>query len=285
MKPPNEQALKDHLRNLAKEEGKTSNEIWKRLLLERFLARLSHSDFKEKLIFKGGVLLSHYLEIGRETIDLDFVARQIERQRETFDQVFQAIAKTEIEDGFQFSHVETKTLTQPHMNYPGYRVILKCGFEGMRDSISVDVGIGDVVEPTDKKIPLLKVRGRPLFEGEISLKVYPLEAIFAEKLETLIARGGTNSRMKDFHDLLLMVREPGLLEPESLGEVITCTFENRQTKLVLPIHLKDDEIKQFQKLWNAHCRRLGEDGDDLGLPKDFSIIIDELNSWLAQNLP
>jgi predicted nucleotidyltransferase component of viral defense system len=66
----NEQALKDRLLIVAKEKGIHFNKCWKKLLLERFLARLSRSSEREKIIFKGGFLLSYVLDIGRETIDL-----------------------------------------------------------------------------------------------------------------------------------------------------------------------------------------------------------------------
>ncbi len=51
----NESALKSRLKVIAKEKTMTFNQIWKQLLLERFLARLANSDFQEKFIFKGKV--------------------------------------------------------------------------------------------------------------------------------------------------------------------------------------------------------------------------------------
>jgi len=66
----NEQALKARLKHIGKEKSKSFNEIWKLLVLERFLARLSRSEYSDKFIFKGGLLLSYYLTIGRETIDI-----------------------------------------------------------------------------------------------------------------------------------------------------------------------------------------------------------------------
>jgi hypothetical protein len=47
-----------------------------------------------------------------------------------------------------------------------------------------------------------KLTSLSMFEGEISLVVYPPETIFAEKLETVLSKGAANSRMKDYHDLL-----------------------------------------------------------------------------------
>lgn len=54
----NVQALKARLKHIAKEQNKSFNEVWKLLILERFLARLSHSQYADKFVFKGGLLLS-----------------------------------------------------------------------------------------------------------------------------------------------------------------------------------------------------------------------------------
>lgn len=73
----NEQALKDRLQSISKEKGIHFNECWKKLLLERFLARLARSKYTNKFIFKGGFLLTYMMQIGRETTDLDFLLTNI----------------------------------------------------------------------------------------------------------------------------------------------------------------------------------------------------------------
>lgn len=69
----NENTLKERLNTISKELGVAFNDCWKRLLLERFLARIASSKRKEKLAFKGGFLLSYLIESNRETVDLDFL--------------------------------------------------------------------------------------------------------------------------------------------------------------------------------------------------------------------
>src|SRR4029078_4900782 len=122
-------------------------------------------------------------------------------------------------------------LSQPHVEYPGYRTTLKVFFAKMKDKIHVDVGIGDIVEPQNKEIKLFKYRGKPFFEESISLLVYPIETIFAEKLETVLSKGSRNSRMKDFHDLILLLRDTSLKDSKKLHEDVRKTFENRGTAL------------------------------------------------------
>ena len=68
----NEQALKARLKAIAKENNLTSVGVFKKLLTERFLVRVSKSKYSDKFIFKGGLLLSKLLKTERETVDIDF---------------------------------------------------------------------------------------------------------------------------------------------------------------------------------------------------------------------
>lgn len=123
-------------------------------------------------------------------------------------------------DGFSFYYESVELLEQPRMDYPGYRVSLRAIFGRMKDRIHIDIGIGDVVSPAMRELNLLQYRGKPLFESEISLMVYPPETIFAEKLETVISKGAINSRMKDYHDLLLLSRNPGMIDFNKLQTAV-----------------------------------------------------------------
>lgn len=272
-----EQALKDRLQTIAKEKEIQFNACWKQLLLERFLTRLSRSSHADKFIFKGGFLLSFMMKIGRETVDLDFLLTRMNAETEALQEVFQEIASVTLDDGFTFSYESIELLSQPHMEYPGYRTTLKTSFGKMKDKIHVDVGIGDVVEPQNKELKLFEYRGKPFFEKSISLLVYPIETIFAEKLETVLSKGSRNSRMKDFHDLLLLLRNTSLKASEKLHENVRKTFENRGTPLTL-IDFDEAGLKALQQLWSAHLRGLGDIAKELHLPEKISTVIDTINS-------
>lgn len=77
---------------------------------------------------------------------------------------------------------------------------------------------------------------------------------FAEKLESIVYRGAANSRMKDFHDILLLCRESGLLNPIKLKMNIDMVFTYRDTEKLIPITFKDEEYSRLQSLWIAHLR-------------------------------
>ena len=280
----NEQALKARLRHIAKEENSTFQDVWRRLILERFLVLVSKSKFSESLIFKGGLLLSHYLEIGRQTKDIDFLARSLEANIESIEECFTEICHSKSNDGFWFNFESIQVLDQEHMNYPGYRVNLETRFSNMKDKIQIDIGVGDDVDPKLESLDLFQYKGQAIFEGAISLKVYPVESIFAEKLETAITRGHQNSRMKDYHDMLLMSRSSEILDIDILNSAIVRTIANRGSTLSLPLKFVGDDLQTLEKLWSSHLRRLGKVASDLKLPARFSEVLKELNAWLSIHL-
>lgn len=136
------------------------------------------------------------MKIGRETVDLDFLLTRMNAEVKGLQEVFEEIASISAEDGFTFSFEGIEILFQPHMEYSGYRTTFKVTFAKMKDIIHVDIGIGDIVEPQNRKIKLFEYRGKPFFEESISLLVYPIETIFAEKLETVLSKGSRNSSQR-----------------------------------------------------------------------------------------
>jgi hypothetical protein len=134
------------------------------------------------------------------------------------------------------------------MAYPGFRVNMNANFGKIKDKIQIDIGVGDSVEAIEDNFEPFLYKGKPIFEGEISLLMYPVETIFAEKLETIISKEDFNSRMKDYHDVILMIREPGLLDIKKLKKSISSTFSNRGTALKLPIQFEDRSVAKMQPL-------------------------------------
>ncbi|NUN04729.1 MAG: nucleotidyl transferase AbiEii/AbiGii toxin family protein [Bdellovibrio sp.] len=239
------QALKDRLKFIAKEKGLTSQEVWNQLAFERFLARLAKSKHNDKFIFKGGLLLSQYIKIGRETVDLDFLMKNLSATEDAIKIAVTEIARVDLGDFFKFDYESIEKLDQPHMEYDGFRVTLKMSFETMTDKVQVDIGVGDVVNPEEMDYQTFDYKGAALFSDAIAIQVYPLETILAEKLETILAekletiasKGAINSRMKDYHDALLIVRSGDLPEGPELKKAIELTFANRRTPLKFPLVL------------------------------------------------
>lgn len=280
----NEHALKDRLKVIAAEKAAPMNKIWKQLLLERFLARLSVSPHQNKFIFKGGLLLAQYIVINRETIDLDFMLTKLKAESQQIEKAIKEISAIDTQDGFYFTWNSIAELSQPHMHYSGYRINLSVLFGKMKDKIQIDIGVGDEVSPIETQFFPFEYKGKPIFTGEISLQVYPPESIFSEKLESIISKGAVNSRMKDYHDLILMIRDPDLLDPKKLSLAVSATFKRRNTILTLPITYQAHEIQTLQAYWVGHLRGLGEYKKRLDFSGNIEDLITELNDYAVINI-
>src|SRR3989338_635035 len=276
-----EQSIKAKIRQISEAETKPFNEVWNTLIIERFLARLSHSDYKADFILKGGQLLAQYIELRRHTRDLDFLIRNINQDAKVIEGVFKSIMDVEINDGFTFKDVQSSLLTQEHMKYPGLRINTTVLLGGTKTKLTIDIGFGDIVSEHKLNIPLLKTSKASLFEDSISLQVYPPEFIFSEKLEAAVNKGAINSRMKDYHDLYLLINAK-ILNTQKLFQAIKQTFKNRKTEITNPpLFFKPEALKDLEVRWKAHLRGLGE---ETILPKDISDIIDYINEYMKKIL-
>lgn len=205
MKSAVEQSIKEKIKALAKERETTFAELWKNLILERFLSRLARSSYREKFILKGGTLLAKYIYLGRETQDLDFFIQKLSNTEQSLKTVLQAICNIDANDSFAFELIKIKILDHSQLAYTGAEISLQALFGATKTVIRMDLGFGDRVEPIEYPMDLISTSKGPLFESKISLHCYPKEFIFAEKLETVVFRGEGNTRMKDFHDLYSLI--------------------------------------------------------------------------------
>ncbi len=167
------------------------------------------------------------------------------------------------------------------MPYSGFRIALEVLFDGMRDTIQIDVVPDDKANSRDYKLILSHYRGKPLFEREISLLVYPPETIFAEKLVTMVKKGENNTRMKDFHDILLLIREPKSINKRALKESISQTFQNNNLAFQA-IELEETKLVQLQVFWTNHLSELQDVGHTLDLPTGISSVIKEINTYIME---
>lgn len=79
-------------------------------------------------------------------------------------------------------------------------------------------------------------------ESPVTWRIYPIEFIVAEKLQTLFDRGSANSRAKDIYDLNYLF--PRCDDNEALVTAIQMTFKNRETPIPESLVSK---VNQFDK--------------------------------------
>lgn len=277
-----EKSFKAKLRAIAKEKNRDPADLWQSLTLERFLVRMAKSEHRNHFVLKGGILLSKYIEIGRETTDLDFLARKISNEISGLKVIFEKIAAIDLHDGFSFQEIKVGELAHPHMGYPGVEVSMMAYFGKTRFKVSIDIGFGDIVEPIEYSILLTTSSKGDLFERSVDLPCYPKEFIFAEKLETIIYRGSFNSRMKDFHDIYSMISSTTIPSFNNLEGIIRIVFENRETKLTFPITYEEDEMNRMQNFWSEYLRNLRAE-NLASLPENIADVIAKINNWLRLN--
>ena len=72
------------------------------------------------------------------------------------------------------------------------------------------------------------------------LRVYPQYTVIAEKFEAIVSLGMANSRMKDYFDLWVLLRNADL-DQQILEQAVQATFNRRGTALpkALPVGLSD----------------------------------------------
>nr|BFD67539.1 nucleotidyl transferase AbiEii/AbiGii toxin family protein [Bdellovibrio sp. HAGR004] len=275
-----EQSVKDRVKKIADQHGRTFGEVWQEVVLERWLARLAQSKYRKNFIFKGAMCLARYTDLQRQTKDLDFLLRDLQGSIEDVKNYLGEVAAISIDDGFTFESLDVQLLSHTHMQYPGYSVSVVAHLGKTRTKIFIDVGVGDAVKPTEITMRLLSTDKAPLFEKDIELWAYPVEFIFAEKLQTAIARSQENSRMKDYHDLIFLMRGE-IVEIPKAKSAIQDTFTNRGTAIG-PIDIPAEDTKKLQAYWNAYRGTLAET-TSAELNADILEIIKEINEFLEKH--
>jgi predicted nucleotidyltransferase component of viral defense system len=224
-------------------------------VLERFLARVAGSQYQDRLVLKGGILL--YLMLGqwvRPTEDLDFLALRI--PGEAMEQVLRDILAVDAEDGLQFDGAAiTWEDIREDTGYPCRRFTIPYRFgDKHAHFIKLDLSFGDPVTPGPRPFEVHPILAD--FPGGMVLG-YPTETLLAEKIETLVVRGLANTRSKDIFDIWVLSRTQQGLQLGATAAALAATATYRHTQLdpgcsALGSGFLSD-TRQNQ-LWNAYVR-------------------------------
>ncbi len=127
---------------------------------------------------------------------------------------------------------------------------------------------------------LIGTERAPLFEKDIELWAYPVESIFAEKLQTAVARSEENSRMKDYHDLLCLIRND-VVDIKKTKKAILDTFAHRETALGV-IDIADSEMKRIQNCWTTYLQTISKEAS-ADLSSELKDAIGEINKFVLEH--
>jgi predicted nucleotidyltransferase component of viral defense system len=221
-------SVRARLRNLAKADAIDFDALLLRYFQERLLYRLATSEFSDRFVLKGGLLLVGLkIPRSRATKDIDLLAERIGNDTVELERAFGAIADVSCDDGVKFypSTITTEGIKED-TDYEGIRLKIDASLEQARKKLQIDIGFGDVIVPEARTMVFPTL----LEEEPPRIKVYSLESIIAEKFEAMIRLAMANSRMKDFYDVYTLSVGHDF-RGAILRDAIESTFRRRTTPM------------------------------------------------------
>ena len=249
----NKDSLKAKASNLAIQTNIPNKYIIQNFMFEALLKRISNSNYKDKFIIKGGLLLSSIFGVNlRSTMDLDTTIKGLPLNKSTITKVITEIINIDLKDNITFEIENIKDIREEEL-YSGFEVNLKADFEGLKTNLMIDITTGDII--TYKEV---EFKYNTLFDNDIiNIMTYNYETIIAEKFETIISRNIDNTRMKDYYDLYMFVNlKWNDINKETLRKAIINTSKNRETLSHIEnandyINLIEDD-SELKLLWNNY---------------------------------
>ena len=256
--------LKDLIRNLSKKKSADAQILMRNYMMERFLERISLSEYKDKFILKGGMLVAAMVGLdARATMDLDATIKGANVSLTDVETIISNIIAIPIDDGVSF-RIKRISEIMEEADYSGVRVSMETKFDGVITPLKIDISTGDVITPKE-----IRYRFNLMLEDRtIEVWAYNLETVLAEKLETVISRNVTNTRMRDLYDIYILQKLHGeQLNKEILWNALVATARKRETLEQIEsgdIREIFDEIETssvMENLWKAY-------------PKNYSYAVD-----------
>lgn len=248
--------IKGRIKSVAKQNNADARTLMRIYMMERFLERLAQSEYRDNFIIKGGILVTAMIGVvHRSTMDTDTSMKNLNLSAEDALRVVNQVKDIDLDDGVSFDVKDVSNIMD-EMEYPGIRVTMNANVGRLITPLKIDISTGDVITPRaiEFNYDLL------LEDRSISLWSYNLETILAEKLQTVLARGILNTRMRDFYDIrMLLDTYEDKVNKAVLKDAFAATCKKRGTD-----HLQEqaEEIikiieadEQLQVLWRAYQKK------------------------------
>lgn len=248
--------IKGRIKSVAKQNNADARTLMRIYMMERFLERLAQSEYRDNFIIKGGILVTAMIGVAhRSTMDIDTSMKNLNLSAEDALRVVNQVKDIDLDDGVSFDVKDVSNIMD-EMEYPGIRVTMNANVGRLITPLKIDISTGDVITPRaiEFNYDLL------LEDRSISLWSYNLETILAEKLQTVLARGILNTRMRDFYDIrMLLDTDEDKVNKVVLKDAFAATCNKRGTD-----HLQEqaEEIikiieadEQLQVLWRAYQKK------------------------------
>lgn len=251
--------IKGRIKSVAKQNNADARTLMRIYMMERFLERLAQSEYRDNFIIKGGILVTAMIGVAhRSTMDIDTSMKNLNLSAEDALRVVNQVKDIDLDDGVSFEVKDVSNIMD-EMEYPGIRVTMNANVGRLITPLKIDISTGDVITPRaiEFNYDLL------LEDRSISLWSYNLETILAEKLQTVLARGILNTRMRDFYDIRMLLD----------------TYEDKVNKAVL----KDAFAATCNKRGTDHLQEQAEEIIKI-IEADHVRVITEVDQVLSQTL-
>ena len=192
-------------------------------MFECFLARLSVSEYSEKFVVKGGMLIAAIVGLDtRSTMDLDTTLRNLPLTEEKISDAINTICEIDMKDDVVFTVKSIEPIRKDDI-YGGYCVRLDAVYDTIITPLSIDVSTGDVITPN-----AVKYEFSGIFDGDIRISLwgYNIETVIAEKVETILRRGVFSTRPRDYYDVYILGTTQEY-DKEIYKEALKATAEHR----------------------------------------------------------
>lgn len=248
--------IKGRIKSVAKQNNADARTLMRIYMMERFLERLTQSEYRDNFIIKGGILVTAMIGVAhRSTMDIDTSMKNLNLSAEDALQVVNQVKDIDLDDGVSFEVKDVSNIMD-EMEYPGIRVTMNANVGRLITPLKIDISTGDVITPRaiEFNYDLL------LEDRSIKLWSYNLETILAEKLQTVLARGILNTRMRDFYDIRMLVDTyEDKVNKAVLKDAFAATCKKRgtdnlqeQAEEIVKIIEADEQI---QVLWRAYQKK------------------------------
>jgi hypothetical protein len=184
----------------ARDDGRPTGEYLTLYALERFVARLVASRFRDDFVLKGGLLLAAH-DMRRPTRDIDAATDAFPMEIAALEEAASEIGAIELEDGVHFSaptHSESIRESDP---YPGIRLTLPVSIHTFAGQVKIDFSVTTDITPTPSVVTLSGLLG-----DDVQVRGYALETVIAEKGVAILQRGSTSTRWRDYVDLVTIAQ-------------------------------------------------------------------------------
>lgn len=248
-------SLKARIRNIAKQKNIPAQVVLQNYMFERLLVRLSVSEYKEKFVLKGGMLVAAIVGLdNRATMDMDTTLKNLPLTPEAIRNALEQICSISLDDDVSFEIGDISPIREDDL-YGGYRVMVKAKLDTMLTPLSIDVSTGDVMTPD-----AIQYNFSEIFDDEKSYELwaYNIETVMAEKVETILRRGVFNTRPRDFYDTYILATTQKF-NMQLFLEALKATANHRGTTEqiadVKGILKNIQESLELQKMWSKYRKQ------------------------------